>query len=311
MPGIMHEAPIELLRRNPLLAAALLHGSSVAVPESGTAVMVAGDVSSALPAELRADAIILLDGPKPRPDAADAGAPGPAGPRDRRPRLAVVVESQMAPDAGKRRVWPAYLALARAQHDCPTVLMVICPSPATGRWARKPIRTGHPGFDLAPLVIDAGTTPALDAPGLAGVAPELAVLGGLTGAVDLEQEAGQRLILETIAAASLDEDRLETYTHIIRVATPEPARPGLEALMSLIFKDEFIDRIKAEGRAEGRAEGKAKGKAEALLQVLTVRGLTVPAPVRDRVLSCTDLGQLEAWVDKAMTASTLGDVFPE
>jgi hypothetical protein len=290
MPGIAHEAPIELLRRNPLLAAALLHGSSVTVPESGTAVMVAGDLSSALPAELRADAVIVL------------GGEGPSG-RPAGTRLAVVVESQTSPDAGKRRVWPAYLALARAQHDCPAVLVVVCPSPATGRWARQPIRTGHPGFDLAPLVTDAGTTPAPDAPGLAGVAPELAVLGGLTGAVDLEQEAGQRLVLETIAAANLDEDRLETYTHLIRVATPEAARAGLEVLMSTTFKDEFIDRIKAEGRAEG--------KAEALLQVLTVRGLMVPAPVRDRVLSCTDLGQLEAWVDKAMTASTLGDVFPD
>jgi hypothetical protein len=294
MPGITHEAPIELLRRNPLLAAALLEDSGVSLPAGEAAVMVAGDLSSALPAELRADAVILLGGDRPSGRAAGT-------------RLAVVVESQTAPDKGKRRVWPAYLALARAQHDCPAVLVVICPTPATGRWARQPIRTGHPGFDLAPLVIDAGTTPALDAPGLAGLAPELAVLGGLTGAVDLEQEAGQLLVLKTIVAANLDEDRFETYTHLIRVATPEAARPGLEALMSTTFKDEFIDRIKAEGKAEGKAES----TAAILLRLLAAHGLKVPAPVRHRVLSCTDLDQLEAWLDKAMTASTLGDVFPD
>jgi hypothetical protein len=297
MPGITHEAPIELLRRNPLLAAALLHGSGVAVPQSGTAVMAAGDLSSALPAELRADAVIVLGGDGP---GAGAGT-----------RLAVVVESQTAPDAGKRRVWPAYLALARAQHDCPAVLVVVCPSLVTGRWARQPIRTGHPGFDLAPLVIDADTTPEADAPGLADVAPELAVLGALTGAVDLEEEAGQLLVLGAIADAGLDEDRLETYTHLIRAATPAAARPGLEALMTTTFKDEFIDRIKAEGKAEGIAEGKAESTAAMLLRLLAVQGLKVPAPVRDRVLSCTDLGQLEAWADKAMTASTLRDVFPD
>ena len=307
MPGIMHEAPIELLRRNPLLAAALLHGSEVAVPDSRTAVMVAGDLSSALPAELRADAVILLDGPQPRPDAADTSTAGAGGPSGRRPRLAVVVESQMSPDGGKRRVWPAYLALARAQHDCPAVLVVICPSRPTGRWARQPIRTGHPGFDLAPLVIDAGTTPAVDAPGLAGAAPELAVLGALTGAVDLEQEAGRRLVLETVADANLDEDRLETYTHLILAATPAAARADVEAMMSLTFKDEFIDRIKAEGKAEGKAES----AAAILLKMLAARGVKVPAPVRDRVLSCTDLSQLDAWVDSAMTASTLRDVFPD
>ncbi|MGH3398835.1 MAG: hypothetical protein ACRDPO_29535 [Streptosporangiaceae bacterium] len=293
MPGIKHEAPIELLRRNPLLAAALLEGSGVSVPADGTAVMVAGDLSSALPAELRADAVIVLGGNGP-----DAWTGT---------RLAVVVESQTAPAADKRRVWPAYLALARAQHDCPAVLVVICPSPATGRWARQPIRTGHPGFDLVPLVIDAGTTPAPDAPGLAGVSPELAVLGALTGAVDLEQDAGRRLVLRIIAAASLDEDRLETYTHLIRVATPAAARGDLEALMTTTFKDEFIDRIKAEGKAEGKAES----TAAILLRLLATRGVKVPAPVRDRVLSCTDLSQLDAWVVRAMTASTLEDVFPD
>jgi hypothetical protein len=35
MPGIAHEAPVELLRHNPMLAAALLHGSGVAVPAGG------------------------------------------------------------------------------------------------------------------------------------------------------------------------------------------------------------------------------------------------------------------------------------
>lgn len=305
MPGTAHEAPIELLRRNPLLAGALLHGSGVPVPAGGTAVMTAGDLSSALPAELRADAVILLGGP------GVVGGSGAGTAREDRPdervsRLAVVVESQTSPDAGKRRVWPAYLALARAQRDCPAVLVVICPSPATGRWARQPILTGHPGFDLAPLVIDAGTTPAADAPGLGAVAPELAVLGALTDAVDLEHEAGRLLVLHAIAAASLDEDRLETYTHLIRAAASAAARTALEALMTLTFKDEFIDRIKAEGIAEG-----TESTAAMLLRLLAARGLKVPAPMRDRVLSCTDLGQLEAWADKAMAASTLKDVFPE
>jgi hypothetical protein len=97
------------------------------------------------PAELRADAVIVLDGQGRWP----GRQPG---------KLAVVVEVQTSPDEGKRRVWPAYLALARAQHDCLAVLVVICPGRVTGRWARRPIPTGHPGFDLVPLVIDADTT---------------------------------------------------------------------------------------------------------------------------------------------------------
>jgi hypothetical protein len=231
-------------------------------------------------------------------------------------KLAVVVEVQTASDEGKRRVWPAYLTLARAQHVSPAVLVVICRDRATGRWARRPIVTGHPGFDLVPLVIDADTTPALSGPDPAGAGPELAVLAAFTGAVDLEQDAGRRAVLGAVAAAGLDEDRLETYTHLIRACAPVAARSALEAMMTTAFKDDFVERYKEEGRAEGRAEAlaaldrvKAEGEAGMLLRVLAARGFNVPGPVRARVLSCTDLGQLESWGDKAVTASSLDDVF--
>src|SRR5258708_7503537 len=85
MPGIAHETPIELLRQNPLLAAALLQGTGVDVPGGLSAVMAAGDLSSALPAELRADVVIVLDGHG-------------AGPGMQPGKLAVVVEVQTAPD---------------------------------------------------------------------------------------------------------------------------------------------------------------------------------------------------------------------
>jgi predicted transposase YdaD len=151
-------------------------------------------------------------------------------------------------------------------------------------------------------------------PGLAGAGPELAVLAAFTGAVDLEQDAGRRQVLGTLAAARLDEERLEIYTHLIRAVASAAARSALEALMTTAFKDEFIDRIKAEGRAEGealgRTEGEVKGRADMLLRILAARGLEVPDPVRERVLSCTDLGQLDAWGDSAVTATTLDEVFP-
>jgi hypothetical protein len=288
MPGIPHEAPVELLRRNPLLAATLLHGTGVQAPADRQATMVAGDLSSALPAELRADAVILLDGPGVAPA-----------------RLAVVVEVQRSPDERKRRVWPAYLTLAGAQHDCPVVLVVICPDRVTGRWARRPIATGHPGFDLVPVVIDADTTPLPGEPGWAAVAAELAVLAAFTGAMDLEEDSSRRAVLGAIAAADLDPEQLETYTHLVRACASSLARKALEALMTTAFKDEFIDRIKAEGKAEGRAEG----ESGMLLRVLAARGFEVPGPLRERVLACTDVAQLESWGDKAVVAASLDEVF--
>jgi hypothetical protein len=230
--------------------------------------------------------------------------------------MAVVVEVQRSRHKDKRRVWPAYLALARAQHDCPTFLLIICTDRTTGRWARQPIATGHPGFELAPLVIDAESTPKPDRPGLAWAAPELAVLAALTGAIDLGQDSGRRLVLRAIATAR--DDRLETYTRLVRAVASASVRDALEALMTTVFKDDFIDRIKAEGRAEGIAEGRAEGIAEGraegqakmLLRILAARGFDVPSAVRERIMSCTDPAELERWGDKAVNAASLEDVLP-
>jgi hypothetical protein len=285
MPGIWHEGALELLHCNPQLAAALLASVGVTVPAGASGAMAPGELTSPLPAEFRADSVTTFTAP-------DAS-------------LAAVIEIQSAPDDDKRRVWPAYLALARARHKCPTVLLVICPDQATGRWARQPIATGHPGFDLAPLVVDATTTPPPGPPGTPGPGPELAVLGVLTGAIDLGQDSGRRQVLGILAAAGLEEDQLETYTHLIRAVASKTARQALETLMTSTFKDDFIDRIKAEGRAEGRAEG----KADTVLRILTARGFNVPGLVRDRVLSCSDLAQLDRWAEFAVTAVSLEEIF--
>jgi len=34
----------------------------------------------------------------------------------------------------------------------------------------------------------------------------------------------------------------------------------------------------------------------------------VPADVRDRILACTDLGQLDVWLDRAITATGAAEV---
>jgi len=90
--------------------------------------------------------------------------------------------------------------------------------PGTARRCRAPIRTGHPGFDLAPLVIDSATIPD---PGLEAASPELVVLAVLTGALDLGQDSARRLVLARLA--DLDASRLATYT--VLSSMPRPSRP--------------------------------------------------------------------------------------
>lgn len=301
MPGIPHEAPVELLRRNPQLASALVAAAGLAVPADSVAVVASTDMTSALPSELRADAVIVLE--------------GPAG------KMVVVVEVQTAADIDKKWVWPSYLVQARLQHRCPAVLLVICRDRATGRWARQRISCGHPGFDLVPLVIDADTTPPPDSPEASAAAAELAVLGAFTGAINLEEESGRRTVLGAIAAAGLEQDQLGTYTQLIRASASVAARRALEAMMTTEYKDDFLERFFAEGRAKGEAEGRAKGEAEGrakgeaegqqsmLLRILSARGFEITPDLQGRVLACADSDQLGAWAERAAVASSVDEVF--
>jgi hypothetical protein len=279
MPSIAHEAPLELLRGNPRLAAVLLRALDVPVPPRVTAHLVPADLTTSLPAEFRADAVVML-----------SGSDG---------KLAVVTEVQLSYDPDKQYTWPVYLAQVRAAHKCPAVLLVICADAATAARCRVPITIGHPGFDLQPLVIDAVTTPL---PGQAApeAGPELTVLAVLTGALDLDRDEVRRLVLASLASA--DESRRTAYTVFVLNAASAAAQQALEDLMATTqFSHPFIDHIEA--------RGEARGEARMILRFLSARGLQVTDEVRERVLSCTDTAQLEVWGDRAATAASAEDIF--
>ncbi|GAA0563574.1 hypothetical protein [Actinomadura livida] len=70
------------------------------------------------------------------------------------------------------------------------------------------------------------------------------------------------------------------------------------------WQSEFAKTHRGEGRAEGRAEGEAK----AVLLVLGARGITVPNEIRERVTNCTDIDQLERWVQRAAVIDKAEDL---
>jgi hypothetical protein len=115
-------------------------------------------------------------------------------------------------------------------------------------------------------------------------------------------------------AQGLGPERLAAYTRIVLMAAPdEPSRRALEALMATVFKNEFLDTLQAEaearGSARGEARGEAAGRAQMILQVLAARNIAVPTEIRDQVLACTDIGQLDAWGSKAAVAPSVEEIF--
>jgi hypothetical protein len=55
--------------------------------------------------------------------------------------------------------------------------------------------------------------------------------------------------------------------------------------------------------------GEARGEAKALLKILSSRGITLTSDQHDLVISCPDPGQLDAWLDRALVATSANDIF--
>ena len=77
----------------------------------------------------------------------------------------------------------------------------------------------------------------------------------------------------------------------------------------LASRNRVIERALADREARGEARGELRSLAGAVLRVLARKGVSVDDEARARVLDCDDRATLEAWLDRAVTATTVGDVF--
>jgi hypothetical protein len=59
----------------------------------------------------------------------------------------------------------------------------------------------------------------------------------------------------------------------------------------------------------GHEEGLARVKGEDLLMIMDARNLRPSDAQRERVMATTDLGVLDLWYDRALTADTAEEVF--
>jgi hypothetical protein len=284
-----HEGPLDLVRQHPEIAVEFVQGNAgIELPGEIAVSLAPTDMSAVIPVQYLADMVVLIS------DAATG-----------EPVLAVIIEPQLRDRETKRYSWPVYVTTARRIAKCPAaVLVVLCPDPAEAAKCRRLIRTGHPGFDLVPIVIDSGGPPGRDGAG----GPYLTVFAASMGGIDLESEPGARRVLDAMASAEVsDADRLRMTAIILRLAS-DAARQILEAMMTTSeYEKTFVERI----HDQGISEGKAEGKAEDVLKLLDARHLAPSQEQRQRVTSCTDPAQLDLWFDRAITADSADDVFAD
>jgi hypothetical protein len=98
--------------------------------------------------------------------------------------------------------------------------------------------------------------------------------------------------------------------YLVTVASKE-GRQALGAVVHSALGSHRAEETMTTMAEAWMAEGKAEGRAEAILQVLTARGVPVSASLRQRILACTDLKTLELWLNRALIAKSASDVIPE
>jgi uncharacterized ferritin-like protein (DUF455 family) len=292
MPSLPHELPLALFRECPELALHLLSKVlGVKLPSYGEVRVEASDFTQVVPTEVRADLVLVLY-------------------QDGVPVMGIVVEVQRRIDLRKRFTWPLYVAELRARIERDVILLVVTDDEQVACWAGDPIVTG-PGSVQRVEVLGPQAVPWVRTMEEAVRLPELAVLSVLAHGND---PAGLEVVLSTLdALVTLDAERKKFYYDVVLVALNEATRRALERELMMEpgkyeYRSEFARTYLAQGRAEGEARGEVKGRAAALLAVLEARGMDVDAETREHILGCADPQQLERWIVRAATVSSLHEV---
>jgi hypothetical protein len=292
MPSMLHEALLDLFRSRPTLATELLRDAlRLEVPAHSATRIEEASLTQVSPAELRADLVLVL--------------------ADEAPVFGIVVEVQLGRDPDKAFVWPLYAAALRARIRAPACVLVITPDDRIAKWARRPIVTGQPQSTFVPLVVGPEEVPRIATVDQARAAPELAVL---STRVHGRTEHGAEVFLATIPAlaelAEQDAERAKLYLDMAWSALGAAAQRLVEKEMET-RKYEYQSDFARKYVAQGRAEGEARGRAQALLTILSSRGIVVPDDLQALILACKDLATLDRWIARAATADSADEVLDE
>ncbi len=318
MPSMQHEVLVELFKNRPSLAAELLHEVfDETIPPYDAATVVSADITQIKPAEYRADLVVTLL-------------------HDGLIVFVTVVEIQLAIDPDKRFTWPAYVAVTREEYRCPVDLLVIAPDPSVAKWCEQPIPTGVRRFVLEPPVLKRELIPKVTDVVEAARRPELALISAMAYGDTEEAEDIGRAALEGFS--SLDKKLAAFYSDLLYNAINEAARRALEAKMKgYVFTSPWIldaiQRGRDEGLKLGRDEGLKLGRDEglklrdegiklgrdeglklatrSLINMLRTRGFDVPEQTRQQILAERDIERIEQWLERAVTATNLDEVFEE
>jgi hypothetical protein len=293
VPSQEHENLRVLFHNCPELAPALLRQAlGVDVPNYSSARIESADFTDIIPAEYRADLVVLLV--------------------DDKPVLAIVVEVQLDIDDRKLFTWPVYTVGLRARFECPAVVLVVTSNPKVARWAARPIALG-PGAFLSPWVIGPDKVPVVTDRELTAKDPELGILSVLAHGHD-DVEIAVKVALTALAGIEhlSDRDQYVLYSDLILAALSDAARKALQMIPEgYQYQSPLIRESIEKGRNEGLSEGRALGQALSVIEVFEAREIAVSEEQRSRIIACSDLDMLSRWHKRAVTVASVDELFTQ
>ncbi|MEV0092580.1 hypothetical protein [Streptomyces sp. NPDC050738] len=294
-----HEALHRIFQKDPGVFGRTFRTLGLDFPEPVETALMPTDLTETEPLERRVDTLLRME-------TADGSA------------YLLAVEAQSRPDPRKPASWCYYAAHLHAKYQLPVILLVTCQDKATARWASGPFTVGPavwPLLTMRPLVLGPHNVPVVASADEAARDIPLATLSAITHGRD----PGVAAILERLAEAlkATDEETAAIFAELTELGLGSyPGATIWRQLMAVdlsFFRSETSMRLRQEGREEGREEGLETGRMqkgiEDVLRILDRRGLAVPDPVRERIEASRDLQEIEAWFDRALTASDAGDLF--
>jgi hypothetical protein len=285
MPSVEHDTLNMLFRNRPAFALEVLRDLfDVDVPEHACVEVAPADFNDRPSRDCVADTVVIV---------------GPSYERS----FAAIIEPQLKIEPSKLTSWPRYAAALWLREDCEIEVLAICPDAKVAAWASQPIPTKLPGYALRVRVIGPDQIPIITDVARAMESPELSALSVMA-------HGHRREVAMTFMTAleKVPHEHAPYYYEYAHRLSPLTVRRILEELMTSTAWPVYSPFAR-EHFGKGKVEGLAEGEAKAVLSVFQARGITVTDEARARIMTCTDVDQLDEWVRRAVTAATVEELF--
>jgi hypothetical protein len=213
--------------------------------------------------------------------------------------LALVLEIQRGWDPDKKWSWPLYVADLQARVKALGALVVYCTSESIARRYRRMFKNDGLSLQLRPFIFTPAQVPLIVDTEVAESNPTLAIFAAICNRDDPAVDKA----FPALAAAlkRLQPEKSRVYYDFVLGGLPQEPATRWEAFM--------LEPIGG-GRWHSQLfrDLEAKGRAEAVLAVLKARHIDISDDLRDQIRATNDADQLDAWLLRAINATTLEDV---